>query len=162
MNGYIKALIAVAVIAGIIRAIVADHSAGTKKYVSFITGLVMITVIIMPFKNAVSSIGNIKEYVTDFFQGDEFENNVGISNSIIVNTGKERICQGIKEAVISKFGFETRDVYVDIKMDTNKISAIKITEVDIILTNRASWSNVDEVKGYIQNLVGVKVNVTRK
>jgi hypothetical protein len=122
----------------------------------------MVAVIISPLKDLRAKLNYAKEYITNFSSGIFTNDVIDKSNYIIIKSSKEKICEGIKEAVISKYNFDTRDIYVDIVMDTTEISAIKITGVNIILTNRASWSNVDEVKKYTENLVGVTVNVTRK
>ena len=162
MSGYLRSIIILAVISGIIKAFFTDASTNTKKYINFLTGLVMVVIIISPLKDLRVKINNAKEYISDFSNGIFASDAIDKSNYIIIKSSKEKICEGIKEAVISKYGFDKRDIYVDIIMDTTEISAIKITGVNIILTNRASWSNVDEVKKYTENLVGVKVNVTRK
>ena len=54
------------------------------------------------------------------------------------------------------------EVEVSLEIDTSEISAIKITGVYIALSGKAAWSNVNDVSKYMENLVGVKVNVTRK
>jgi len=162
MSGYLRSIIILAVISGIIKAFFTDASTNTKKYINFLTGLVMVAIIISPLKDLRVKINNAREYISDFSNGIFASDVIDKSNYIIIKSSKEKICEGIKEAVISKYGFDKRDIYVDIIVDTTEISAIKITRVNIILTNRASWSNVDEVKKYTENLVGVKVNVTRK
>ena len=162
MNGYLKAIVIMAVLSGIIKAFMSDSASGTKKYVNYLIGLIMVTVIILPFKNFTYQISNIKEQISDFINGYDFGNALNDSNSVIVNTTKEKVCEGIKDALISKFGFDERDVFIELTIDDTEISAIKITGVNIILTNKASWSNVDTVKAYMENLGGVNTNVTRK
>ena len=162
MNGYLKAIVILAVLSGIIKAFISDNNSGTKKYINYLIGLIMVTVILLPFKNFTYQIGNIKEQISDFINGYDFENAINNSNFVIVNTTKEKVCEGLKEALISKFNFDERDVFIELTIDDTDISAIKITGVNIILTNKASWSNVDAVKSYMENLVGVNTNVTRK
>ncbi len=162
MTGYLKSIIILAVISGIIKAFCIDASSNTKKYINFLIGLIMVAVIISPLKDIRVKLNNAKEYISDFSNSIFANDVIDKSNYIIIQSSKEKICDGIKEAVISKYNFDTRDIYIDLEMDTSEISAIKITGVNIILTNRASWSNVDEVRNYTENLVGVKVNVTRK
>lgn len=162
MNGYLKAIVILAVISGIIKAFLSEHSTGTKKYVNYLIGLVMVTVIILPFKDFTYKVSSIKEQFSGFIDSFDFENAINDSNSVIVNTTKEKVCKGLKDALISKFGFDERDIFIDVIIDDTEISAIKITGVNIILTNKASWSNVDSVKAYMENLIGVSTNVTRK
>ena len=162
MTGYLRSIVILAIISGIIKAFFTDSSSNTKKYINFLIGLIMVAVIISPLRDLRAKLNYAKDYITDFSNGIFANDVIDKSNYIIIKSSKEKICEGIKEAVISKYNFDTRDIYVDIVMDTTEISAIKITGVNIILTNRASWSNVDEVKKYTENLVGVRVNVTRK
>ena len=122
----------------------------------------MITVIIIPFCNITRSISDIKKSLqglSDSITSGEHLNN---SNSIIINTGKEKIADGIKEAIIAKYSFDENDIYVTINTDESNINAIKIISVNIVLTGKASWSNVAQVKEYTENLIGVTANVTRK
>lgn len=162
MNVYLKAILILSVISGVVSSFISDMSSSMKKYVNYLIGLIMVIVIILPFKNVADNLLNIKDYIKEFTSSIKTEQIIDESNSVIINSSEENICKGIKNAVISKFGFEDNDVFVSITMDKSEISAIKITAVNIILTNHASWSNVDEVKSYMENLVGVKVNVTRK
>jgi hypothetical protein len=162
MTGYLRSIVILSIISGIIKAFFTDTGSNTKKYVNFLIGLIMVAVIISPLKDLRRKLNYAKDYINDFTNGIFTNEVIDKSNYIIIKSSKEKICEGIKEAVISKYNFDTRDIYVDIVMDTTEISAIKITGVNIILTNRASWSNVDEVKKYTENLVGVTVNVTRK
>jgi hypothetical protein len=162
MTGYLRSIVILSIISGTIKAFFTDTGSNTKKYVNFLIGLIMVAVIISPLKDLRTKLNYAKDYINDFTNGIFTNEVIDKSNYIIIKSSKEKICEGIKEAVISKYNFDTRDIYVDIVMDTTEISAIKITGVNIILTNHASWSNVDEVKKYTENLVGVTVNVTRK
>ena len=126
MKVYIYSILILAIISGIIKAITSDFSNSTKKYISFICGIVMILVIITPFASAVSNVGNIKEYVNNVIQNKNYNDKIDQSNSIIINTGREKICEGLKEAIISKFKFDPRDVYVDVEIDKSQISSVKI------------------------------------
>ena len=118
--------------------------------------------IIMPFNNFTHKINVAKEHINGIFESLDFQNKINDSNSVIVNTTKEKVTKGLRDALISKYGFDERDIFIELILDDSEISSIKITGVNIILTNKASWSNVDSVKSYTENLIGVNVNVTRK
>ena len=122
----------------------------------------MTSIIILPLKGAIENLPSISDLLNDFNDRINTEEIVNSSNSIIINSTEEKICSGIKNAVLAKFGFKGSDVHVSIKMDKTELSAIKVIGVDIILTNNASWANVKEVKKYMENLVGVDVYVYRK
>ena len=162
MKSYIYTILALAVVCGIISSLLSDTNQGTKKYVNFLMGLVMVITIMMPFKNLTYGISNIKNAVNGFFDNIKIQQIIDNSNTVIINSSKENICKGIKNSLLSKYGFNENEVEISLEIDTSEISAIKITGVNIILSGKAAWSDVNEVSKYMENLVGVNVNVTRK
>ena len=162
MKRYLYTILLLSLIIGIISSFISDTNNGTKKYINYLMGLIMVITILMPFKNMAAGILNLNEYINDFFTNIKTEQIIDESNSVIINSSKENISNGLKKALISKFGFSEKDIYVSIDTDETEISAIKLTGVNIIMTNNASWSNVDEVQKYMENLVGVRISVTRK
>jgi hypothetical protein len=162
MKSYIYTILALAVVCGIISSLLSDTNQGTKKYVNFLMGLVMVITIMMPFKNLTYGISNIKNTVNDFFDNIKIQQIIDNSNTVIINSSKENICKGIKNSLLSKYGFNENEVEISLEIDTSEISAIKITGVNIILSGKAAWSDINEVSKYMENLVGVNVNVTRK
>ena len=162
MKSYIYTILVLAVVCGIISSLLSDTNQGTKKYVNFLMGLVMVITIMMPFKNLTYGISNIKNTVNDFFDNIKIQQIIDNSNTVIINSSKENICKGIKNSLLSKYGFNENEVEISLEIDTREISAIKITGVNIILSGKAAWSDINEVSKYMENLVGVNVNVTRK
>lgn len=162
MKSYIYTILALAVVCGIISSLLSDTNQGTKKYVNFLMGLVMVITIMMPFKNLTYGISNIKNAVNGFFDNIKTQQIIDNSNTVIINSSKENICKGIKNSLLSKYGFNENEVEISLEIDTSEISAIKITGVNIILSGKAAWSDINEVSKYMENLVGVNVNVTRK
>lgn len=162
MKSYIYTILALAVVCGIISSLLSDTNQGTKKYVNFLMGLVMVITIMMPFKNLTYGISNIKNAVNGFFDNIKIQQIIDNSNTVIINSSKENICKGIKNSLLSKYGFNENEVEITLEIDTSEISAIKITGVNIILSGKAAWSDVNEVSKYMENLVGVNINVTRK
>ena len=161
MNKYITSLIIVSIVGGIISNMLSSFG-GIKKYVNYFIGIVAITCLLSPIFSVVNNISlakaNIKEYFNDLINQDA----INESNEIIVNSGIESIQNGIKNTIIDKYGFDERDVIVSLEADTSKIEAIKIKHISVILTGKASWSDVDEVKRYLENIIGGSISVTRK
>lgn len=162
MKSYIYTILALAIVCGIISSLLSDTNQGTKKYVNFLMGLVMVITIMMPFKNLTYGISNIKNTINGFFDNIKIQQIIDNSNTVIINSSKENICKGIKNSLLSKYGFNENEVEISLEIDASEISAIKITGVNIILSGKAAWSDVNEVSKYMENLVGVNVNVTRK
>lgn len=162
MKGYIYTVLALAIICGIISSIISEANQGTKKYVNFLMGIIMVITIMLPFKNLTYGISNIKDTVNNFFTNLDTQHLIDKSNTVIINSSKENICKGIKNSILSKYGFDENEVKVSLEIDKSEISAIKITAVYIALSGKAAWSDVNDVSKYMENLVGVRVYVTRK
>lgn len=161
MNTYLNTILTLAIISGIVSTILSSHDK-VKKYVSYLLSLIMMLVILTPLFNVFSSFENIKEYINDFYHSIKTEEIIENSNALIVNTSEESVCSGIKEMIISKFAFEENDVYVSLDCDKSDISAIKIRAVNVVLTNKASWSDTDKVTEYLDKMIGCKINVIRR
>ncbi len=160
MNEFFKAILIFSVISGIISSLIVNGA--VKKYVNYLISLIMVLIIISPIFNILSSINKIEEYMRDFSHSIKTEELINSSNALIVNTSEERVCDGIKEMIISKFGFEETDVYISLDLDKTEINSIKIKAVNVVLTNKASWSDTDRVKEYLDKTIGCKISVTRR
>jgi hypothetical protein len=160
MNEFLRSVLLLSVVSGIINSLIINGT--VKKYVNYLISLICVLIIISPVFNVLSSISKIEEYINNFTHSIKTEEIINNSNSLIVNTSEEKVCNGIKEMVISKFGFEETDVYVSLDLDKADIGSIKIRSVNVVLTNKASWSDTDRVKEYLDKTVGCKINVTRR
>ena len=160
MNEFLRSVLLLSVVSGIINSLIINGT--VKKYINYLISLICVLIIISPVFNVLSSISKIEEYINNFTHSIKTEEIINNSNSLIVNTSEEKVCNGIKEMVISKFGFEETDVYVSLDLDKADIGSIKIRSVNVVLTNKASWSDTDRVKEYLDKTVGCKINVTRR
>lgn len=160
MNALFRSLLVLAVISGIINSLILQGT--VKKYVNYFISLIMVLVLLSPLFEILSSFDNVKEYINDFFHSIRTEEILDSSNTLIVNTSEQRVCDGIKEMIITKFAFEETDVYVSLECDKSDITSIKILAINVTLTNKASWSDTDKVKDYLDKMVGCKINVTRR
>ncbi len=162
MNGYIYTILVVAIIGGIVNSIVSESYGSLKKHINYVVGLICVICLIAPLSTLIKNSGEIKESISGFFDNVVNEEYLDSSNSLIVNTGVDKVCLGIKSTVIDKFGFDENDVIVTLETDTQNIDSITITKINIVLSGKASWTDVKNVKDYIENLVGVKADVTRR
>ena len=161
MSYFLSSVLVLAIVSGIASSILCQNEP-LKRYVSYFLSLIMLTVLLTPLFKIFSSFDSIKEYISDFSHSIKTEEIIDNSNSLIVNTTSERVRDGIKELVVTKFGFDENDVYVSLELDEQDISAIKIVCVNVILTNKASWSDTNKVKEYLDKTVGCQINVTRR
>ncbi len=162
MNGYIYTILVVAIIGGIVNSIVSESYGSLKKHINYVVGLICVISLIAPLSSLIKNSGELKESISGFFDNVVNEEYLDSSNSLIVNTGVDKVCLGIKSTVIDKFGFDENDVIVTLETNTQNIDSITITKINIVLTGKASWTDVKNVKDYIENLVGVRADVTRR
>ncbi len=161
MNNYVITILTVAVAGGIVNSLVSKES-HLKKYINYIVSLVCVVCLISPIGNVISDIASIKENINDYIDKIFVTENIEISNSLIINTSKEKICEGIKETIIEKYKFDSSDVYVQLTLDESNIQSLKIDKINVTLTGKASWSDVKTVETFLKSTVGPNVEVKRK
>ncbi len=161
MNAFIKAILSLAVISGIANSILTS-SGSIKRYINYLISLIMIIVIFSPVFNVLSSFDKIKEYTNEFSHSIKTEEIINASNDLVITNTEEKICEGIKEIIISRFKFNENDVYVNLTCDKNNINSIQIKSINITLTNNASWADIDEVKQYLEDIIECEINIKRR
>ena len=161
MNNYIYSLLIVSLIGGIINTFT-DGMGSTKRYISYFLSLMMVICMASPIFSVIKSTEGIKDNINSFFNEITDNDKLDGLNEIIVNTSTEAVIKGIKNTIVDRFGFDENEVFVEIETDKTSIESIKITKIKVILTGKASWSDVETVKEYLLNVVGGDVSVTRR
>lgn len=161
MNRYSITILTASVVGGIINSLV-DSKSPLKKYVNYLVSLVCIVSIVAPIGGIIGNISNLKDTVTNYLDKIFVSEKIESGNSLIINSGKEKICEGIKNTLIDKYNFNEKEVIVDLIIDSEDIQALKIQEINIILTGKASWHDVENVQKYLEGTIGGQISVTRK
>ena len=161
MNNYVITILTVAVSGGIINSVVSKES-HLKKYINYIVSLVCVVCLISPIGSIISDIASIKENVNNYVEKIFVTESIEISNSLIINTSKEKICKGIKETIIQKFKFDSKEVYVQLILDDSNRESLKINKINVTLTGKASWSDVKLVEDFLKNNIDPNIEVKRK
>lgn len=161
MKSYIYSLLIMSFIAGIINSY-AENLNKTQKYINYFMSIIMIILMISPLTSIISNTEKIKENLN--FIIEEITDNESIqgTNEIIINSGKEAIIKGIKNILIENYGFNEKEIQIKLEADSSNIEAIKISKITVILTGKASWSDVDKVKEYLSKNIGAEIEVTRR
>ncbi|MBO5439024.1 MAG: hypothetical protein J6A53_00035 [Clostridia bacterium] len=162
MKGYIFSILIISIIGGIISSLISDCESGLKKHINFIVGLICAICLTSPLVSVVSNATDIKNNISNFFDKIASEEIIHNSNQIIVNTGIEKVCEGIKATIIDKYGFEENEVIVEAEANIDEIDRIFIDKINIVLTGKASWSDVERVEEYLENLIGCDISVKRR
>ena len=152
MDNYIYSILTISIVGSVIGSIISSANP-LKKHLNYLCSLILVITLISPLVSVLKNTFDIKEYINNFYHSIKTEEIIENSNTIIVNTSKEKVCEGIKETIISKFSLEKTDVYV---------TSIEITKVNVILTNKASWSDTDKIKSFLSELLSCPIDVTRR
>ena len=51
---------------------------------------------------------------------------------------------------------------VALVIDKENINAVKIKEIIVTLSGKASWSDAKKIEDYLTNLIGTNINVKRR
>lgn len=160
MRGYISTLLIISVVGGIVSSLCSSISS-LKKYINYFVGLIAIICMLSPLASFLSNIGSTKDFIKEYFDSFASEEIINSTNDIIINSGIDSIKSGIENTLIQKFGFNESDIIVELDIDKSNIEAIKIKKINIILTGKASWSDVDRVKSYLESIIGGNISVKR-
>ena len=160
MKGYIFTIIAVSIISGIITSMLSSKNS-LKKYVNFVAGLICTLTLLSPVVKIANDVGTFSSSVESVIGSLSVEENVSSTNKIIIDTGSEQVCEGVKNVIISKYGFKQNDIDVYIKLNDENIQAIILEEIEISLKNEASWTDEHKLKKYVEDIVGCKVKITK-
>lgn len=161
MNKYVYSLLIISLVGGIVNSLI-DNFKDIKRYVNYFLSLIMVICMISPITSVLGNINTLKDSVSNFFNELTDNELLNGTNEIIINTGTDAIIKGIKNTIIEKFDFDESEIIVSLETDTTNIEAIKITKINVILTGKASWYDVDTVKTYLENIVGGEISVTRR
>ena len=160
MKIYVSTLLIVSVVGGTLSSICSSLN-DLKKYINYFVGLVAVICMLSPLTSFITNISTTKEQIKEYFNNLTNEEVINNSNDIIINSGIVSIENGIKSAIIQRFGFEENEIVVNLSLDKTNIEAIKIKQINIILTGKASWSDVDSVKSYLESIIGGNISVKR-
>ena len=162
MSEYIYSILVISVISGILKAIISSFNPGIKKQINYLVGLICALAILSPLASLVADITSTQEKINSFFDTVIAEEKINSSNQIIINSGVEKISEGIKASLVTKFKFDESEIFVKVKIDDKDINSLKISYIDVTLTGKASWSDTEKVKEYLEDLVGCEFIVKRR
>ena len=160
MNKYVITIFISTFISGILLTLTPEGK--IKKYVQYIISLVLIISIIAPISSLLLSVTDLKRDLQDYISDILVSEKIEISNSLIINTGIEKISEGIKEAIVDKYNFDENEISVELILNGENISTIKIAKINVYLTGKSSWSDANKIEEYLKSLIGGDINVKRR
>lgn len=159
MKKYISTIVLVSIIGGIVINMISQRDTGLKKYISFVVGLIYAIVFISPIVSIVQNTDVLRENISNMLSQVIDTDKIDKTNQIIVASSVDKICDGIKKAIINEYNFKEDSVQVSAIIDDKNLQAIVIDKIEITLLNEATWYDGDKVKSYVTDLVGCKVEV---
>ena len=161
MNAFIeflKSFCIVAIVSGMV--LVISPSERFKKHIKLIISLCVVSSLISPVisfaKEVPKNIGNIS-----FGDGDVKDAIYSEIYSDITSNTRDNLENEIEKLLCSRFGFEYKEVFVIVTLDTKNISAVNITDTNVFLSD---VSKKDEIKSYLSELFlySVNINIMKK
>lgn len=161
MNAFIeflKSFCIVAIVSGMVPVILPSER--FKKHIKLIISLCVVSSLISPVisfaKEVPKNIGNIS-----FGEGDVKDAIYSEIYSDITSNTRDNLENEIEKLLCSRFGFEDKEVFVIVTLDTKNISAVNITDINVFLSD---VSKKDEIKSYLSELFlySVNINIMKK
>ncbi len=161
MNGLsdlIRSFCIVAIAGGIVMLI--SPEGNVKKYIKFIVSLCVVASLISP-------VFSISERLPEYLENIESETikeSQDLSKEVYADvalTAKKNIEEEVEELIVLNFNFTKEDVYVVATIDSTDITAVKITDITIFLSDT---SCKDDIKDYLSELFlqTVNINIIKK
>lgn len=161
MNAFIeflKSFCIVAIVSGMVLVILPSER--FKKHIKLIISLCVVSSLISPVisfaKEVPKNIGNIS-----FGDGDVKDAIYSEIYSDITSNTRDNLESEIEKLLCSRFGFEDKEVFIIVTLDTKNISAVNITDINVFLSD---ISKKDEIKSYLSELFlySVNINIMKK
>ncbi len=160
MKEYVLTLITVSVVAGIALSFIDNDNLQLKKRLNFVVGLICAIALLSPIVATVNNFSEVKNSITSFV--DSFDGDNSKVNQIIVQTGVEKISEGIKCTIADKFDIEDTDIKVSLALNKENIESVKIESITVSLFGKATWLDEYEIKKYAEEYTGCKTNVIKR
>ena len=161
MRSYVISIITVSVISGLLSAMLPNNN-GVKKHLNFITGLICTFILLSPVVSIAKNATILTNSIENAINSLDLDDTINKSNSIVIESGSEQISKGVKNAIVSKYKFKEENVIVEIVINDSKIEQITLDSLTVTLLNEATWTDSQEVKEYVEGLVGCPVKISKR
>lgn len=166
MSAYLKGLITVSVITGIITALAPESKdGGLKKYIKYITSLILLVVLISPLVPVFTNIDSFGEQITNAAKnltGADSEGSDGsitTSTELILRESVRNIKREVSEITEGKFGIPKENIDVDIQCDSSDIENIVIKKIKIsIRGGSGNQAQVFLIEEYMREIFSCECN----
>ncbi len=155
---FIKGACVVAISGGL--AMLLSPEGKTKRYVKFIISLCMVSALLAPIMSLSSEL---ERYIDDIeIQAqDGAKNDSAKAEAMVAAAAKENIEDEIERLICSKFGLNSDETYIVVAIDSEDISAVKITDINVFIDDIGKSG---EIKEYLSELFlrTANINIIKK
>ncbi len=132
-------------------------STNLAPHISFVCGICIFIVAIMPLVSSIEKIGELS--FDDLGGGERAEEEYeSIFESYVENAQIDLIKSEIRDAVCEKFGLDPSEVKIYVKY--NSQSETRLERVSVSLLGSAVFANSNEITSYLEAWLGCEVVVT--
>ena len=161
MNAFIEFLNSfciVAIVSGMVLVILPSDR--FLKLIKLIISLCVVSSLISPVISFAKEVQNNIVY-SSFGECDVKDAIYSEIYSDITSNTRDNLENEIEKLLCSRFGFEDKEVFVIVTLDTKNISAVNITDINVFLSD---VSKKDEIKSYLSELFlySVNINIMKK
>lgn len=156
MSAYMSAVLACAAVTALANILVPDDGA-TSKYIKYISGLVTLSVIVMPILSALRYPVSFPELPGGAIDGAETH---GYDYREIVIAETERtLSETVKNDLMRHLSIAEKDIAVNVTLDRENYGDIRIKFVTVTLTGYGAWTDTEEITLYIKENYDKKAEV---
>lgn len=154
MKEYITSILVVSIICFVARELLS--STNLSSHISFISGICIFLVAIMPLVSVIREIrtASLDAVIEENTDGTEYGS---IFEDYIENAEIDLIKREIRSAVAQKFSLDESEIKVNIKY--NSENEKRLERVSVTLLGRAVFANSNEIASYIEGKLGCEAVV---
>ncbi len=119
-------------------------------------GLCVVIVCISPIKDIINGIGELDLGALTVPEQDrgKYEE---IFDSSYTHAEAEELKRGIKRLLFDRFGVETHECSVSVKLRSSDREKNELLRISVILSGSAIFKNTDEIEEYLERIFGCEV-----
>lgn len=154
MREYITSILAVSIICFVARELLSGSK--LSSHISFISGICIFLVAIMPVISVLDEINNISfDAVAD--ENSNMTEYESIFEDYIENAEIDLIKREIRTIVAKRFSLDESEIKINIRYNSD--SEVKLELVSVTLLGGAVFANSNEIKSYLEGRLGCEIVV---
>ena len=157
MRGYIVSVIVVCVIGSLVAALTPEgEGGGLSRHVRFVTAICLIIVCISPVREAIDWLGEL-DLEAVLPEGEGVEEYESIFEGAYSAAEVENLKTGIKDILLDRFGIDSAECSVSVKLCESESGKSELSSVCITLYGSAIFTDTGAIEEYLGRLLGCRI-----